>query len=224
MSSWNPNSDIGEDGLPNRDKENYPFWVISLSDYIKNNVGSYTTIFDSYASDPNDSGKYKLIALKLNPPDGYVSISDTAYSTGRNDNIRDSPLPLLFVKEKSADPSKPYAKKCTSDSGAILRGNINSSDYRSGAGLFSTKHVLCGYNIKDGTRPCKDGWKNSIDSCDDDGRADAEVWRLNDVDGGRYISLGSVWRTGKNKNIYANINTTSDIENDSKSFRDKNQQ
>lgn len=205
MSNWNPNSNLGEDGLPNRDKANYPFWIKPLGECLKDpSFGSITFINDK-AADPNDSGKYKLLAYRIFPPDGYVSLGDTAYSCGRNENPLDSILPVLFVKEKSADPAKPYAKKCTPESGAVFRGNINSSDYTSGAGYFSTKHVLCGYNLQDGTRPCQDNWpKNSIDRCDNDGRANANVFRLNDVDGGRYIALGSVWQTGKNQNIYAN--------------------
>ena len=182
MSVWNPNSNLGEDGLPNRDKANYPFWVKPLGECLKDTSFGTITFINNKASDPNDSGKYKLLAYRIYPPDGYVSLGDTAYSCGRNENPLDSILPVLFVKEKSADPAKPYAKKCTPESGSIYRGKINSSGYTSGAGYFSTPHVLCGYDLQDGTRPCQDNWpKNSIGKCDNDGRANANVFRLNDV-------------------------------------------
>jgi hypothetical protein len=51
MSSWNPNSDIGEDGLPNRDKANYPFWVKSLGECLKDSsIRSITFINDKDSS------------------------------------------------------------------------------------------------------------------------------------------------------------------------------
>jgi hypothetical protein len=218
MSNWNPNSDIGEDGKPNMDKANYPFWVKTLGECLRDpSFGSITFINDRSA-DPDDSGKYKLLAYRLFPPHGYVSLGDTAYASDITQDPLNSILPVVFVKEKSSEPSKPYAKKCTPESGAIYRGNVNSSSYGTcSVEIFgecvsgTVRHVTCGYAIKDGTKSCQSSiyghnWpKNSAGDCNDN-RANIHLYRLNDVEGGRYIALGCAWQSAKHdiwENIYA---------------------
>ena len=138
MSGWNPNSDLGEDGLPNMDKANYPFWVISLEDYLsyqKKRCATSSTDTDPDCNERKivlgpEKGNYMLDVWRLNPPHGYVALGDYVVSfpsdqgswpkdedrTKLQYDLNSSyqkKFMLVFVKEKSGDPQNPYAKKCS---------------------------------------------------------------------------------------------------------------
>ncbi len=142
MSGWNPNSDLGEDGLPNVDKANYPFWVINLGDYLAHRSTGCATSSTDTKPDCNErkivmgpaKGKYLMDIWRFNPPYGYVALGDYIACFPSDDQNDDeawpnpknnrstysmtkqayqSKLMLVFVKEKSGNSQNPYAKKCT---------------------------------------------------------------------------------------------------------------
>jgi len=212
IKNWDPSSDFGEDGLPNRDKANYPFWIITLGEFVDNEY--YKDVRNQkILSGPSNrpEGRMYVDVFRLYPPDGYVSLGDivSAYYPSDGDKrykpweVYGNALSqtqrrqqLVFVKQSAGPNKEPYAKQ-------VFLGNIvnptypdcNSNDFNASYSRSWGKDTYWGFNIyrerigyvRDGKLmrlPRKDDYENAQSSS-------VFMWRGNDLDGGRYLCLSN---------------------------------
>jgi hypothetical protein len=184
---------VGEDGLPNRDIYNYPFWVIKLTDFKRD----YPTKCVKLASGPGgncdltDNSCVRVNIYRILPVDGYVSIGDVwAPIRDTNSNTDENLTTIVLIKRFSSNIDKPYARKCISAKylnnlnkfSGYCRGLINCASryYCSelGGGL---EFPSCGFNVEGDNKDLE--WRAG---------AGISVWKPYDLPGGKYISIGNV--------------------------------
>ena len=162
MSSWDPNSNLGEDGLPNMDKANYPFWVTNLQ-YLYNNHRNNLQ-FLTKGPDEGDFYMKNNIWRITGSINGYVSLGDAwiLHQRSENSNWGDTNVRIVLIKEKSGDVARPYAKK------------FEEFVYPfQGADWANSLQHRCGFATKGDNKGLY-------------------VLRPLDVDGGRYLTIGNV--------------------------------
>jgi hypothetical protein len=202
--------------------EYYPFWVISLKDYLSYmwNTLRCRNSGDGDGGSGRCPGERKIvlgpsngwftIVWRLNPPHGYRSLGDVIAGSNVYDDWagfeseqfgkytyslrypdKQGNLMLVFIKEKNIlDPSRPFAKKCTSarripgtrdlDADDDDRGNLNGATSGSGS---QTKNNSCGFVVKGSSYG--NGYNYGAG-----GDVELRMYRPNPVDGGNYVPLG----------------------------------
>ena len=206
IKKWNPDYQkngiyVGEDGLRNRDRNNYPFWIPRLQDLLDENL------LIEIASGPGGGDIQSLAKIyRIKEVDGYVSLGDIWGGYNKDNPNTLKAINVVLIKRFSSDPDRPYARKvkqgkkldCLNKFGGYCKagGYDCCANYGSQNRCISTgmQFPSCAFNVNG------EGWKQNWDP-----GAGLTVYKPYDLPGGQYLSLGCIVQgvVGNPISIYA---------------------
>jgi hypothetical protein len=195
IKGWSPNYKnklgqlVGEDGLPDRDPENYPFWIRRFADIKEDEL-----IHIAWGPGGNDAN-YRGDIYRIKEIDGYVSLGDiwAGYPSDDSSKQKQQNLRVVMVKRFSSDPDRPYAKKVKQAKFLNILNKVGGYCKAGGydcCGNYSTlnrciapgmEFPSCGFDVKG--QEWRENW---------DAGAGLTVYKPYDTLGGHYLSVGCI--------------------------------